>query len=146
MQLYDGGNQITCGNGLKGVGVLIQMFRVEAQQIALYNHSEDEQKDEAFDDFAVNGSFVRIVFKLGERERHGGSCHEEEKRHYQIPETEPLPYFMIELEKNTVQPWEVELMCQCPQYRLRRPTGKGRNRAGCPVRPGGEKELMKAFS
>ena len=27
-------------------------------------------------------------------------------------------YFMIELEKNTVQPWEVELMCQCPQYRL----------------------------
>lgn len=25
---------------------------------------------------------------------------------------------MIELEKNTVQPWEVELMCQCPQYRL----------------------------
>lgn len=94
------------------------MFRVEAQQITLYNHSEDEQKDEAFDDFAVNGSFVRIVFKLGERERHGGSCHEEEKRHYQIPETEPFPYFMIELEKNTVQPWEVELMCQCPQYRL----------------------------
>lgn len=41
-----------------------------------------------------------------------------EKRHYQIPETEPLPHFMIELEMNTVQPWEVELMCQCPQYRL----------------------------
>ena len=64
------------------------MFRVEAQQIALYNHSEDEQKDEAFDDFAVNGAFVRIVFKLQHPSSH---CHRlSDCRHHTVALQLPL--------------------------------------------------------
>ena len=96
-------------------------MEVEAQEIALYYHAQDEEDDEAPAYLAV-GYALRCFTaqEAGEGKRHGGAAHKEEKRHDEVPEPETLPYLVVEMIEQGRGKGGVNAREQTPEDRLKK--------------------------
>ena len=117
IQENDRTDQITGGDGLKGVAVDVQFRKVIAQQMPLGDHAQDEQDKKTDDDMRVE-FFAAIPSRqpFGKGKGHGHSHDKKKKGHDQIPEPESFPLDMPELAIDEFRDRAVEYGMKIPEY------------------------------
>lgn len=113
-----GADEVAGGDCLKGVGVEVDAVKVESEQVALNDHAEYEQQQEASGDFAVERGGGTCGGIFGKGEGHCRAGHEQEEGHDEVPATESLPYFMVELMQNGLEPLRMPDIADGNDYRL----------------------------
>ena len=104
VEQQQGGDKVAGGYRLQGVGVEVEVLRVEAQQVALHHHAQHPEDNEATEYLAVEGLVSALLREFGKGEGHGDPRHEEEERHHQVPEAEADPHFVVELIEDAIHP------------------------------------------
>ena len=70
----------------------------------MHHHAQHPEDKDAAEYLAVEGLTASLLCELGKREGHGDTCHEEEERHYQIPEAKADPHLVVKLIEDAIHP------------------------------------------
>ena len=104
------GEQIAHSNGLQGVAVYVHPVGIKGKDVALHQHSKQEQQSKALEDTPPHFQVTVQYPVLWQGVRHCNARHEEKERHDHIPHAHTLPPGVVELvEKRAVQCLAIEL-------------------------------------
>ena len=125
MQQNHRGYDVSYANGLQGVDVYFQGGYIEREDIALHHHAKCKKDEEPTKHLTIglrerkmsSSSTPHIARQC---KRHGGSAHEKEEGHHEVPKAETVPRLMVEMVQYGMGRRSVHLVEKGPQHRLQK--------------------------
>ena len=118
-------NDVPYADGLQGVDVNFQGGYIEREDIALHHHAKCEKDEEPTKHLAISlrerqlASYSSFATHIARQcKGHGGSAHEKEEGHHEVPKAETVPRLMVEMVQYGMGRRSVHLVEKGPQHRL----------------------------